>query len=186
MTEQHRTEIPLIENFHTIVFDFDGIFTNNKVFINQEGLESVQCDRADGLGINILKKYIKKKNIEIEIFILSKEKNKVVLSRSNKLDLDCKHGIDNKLMFLMNYLNQRFGENKISPKNLLYMGNDLNDLESIIYSGFSICPNDSHELIKKYSSITLNSNGGEGFVREAIELLIRLNELEYNELIEFI
>ena len=66
------------ENFHTIIFDFDGVFTDNKVIVSENGLEQVICDRADGLGINILKKFIKKQNWGVEFFILSTEKNPVV------------------------------------------------------------------------------------------------------------
>ena len=44
--------------YHTLVFDFDGVFTNNKVYVNEKGIESIICDRGDGLGLNILKKFI--------------------------------------------------------------------------------------------------------------------------------
>ena len=84
------------KNLHTIIFDFDGVFTNNKVLIDQEGRESVQCDRGDGLAIDLLRNFSKKNYWNIDFFILTTEKNKVVLSRAKKLKLQCYCGI-NKL-----------------------------------------------------------------------------------------
>ena len=52
--------LPSWENVHTIAFDFDGIFTDNKVYSTQEGIEIIRCDRSDSLGLDILKKFIKK------------------------------------------------------------------------------------------------------------------------------
>jgi len=46
-----RSKWPTLESIHTIVFDFDGVFTDNTVLVNQDGVESVRCSRADGLGI---------------------------------------------------------------------------------------------------------------------------------------
>ena len=70
-----------------IIFDFDGIFTDNNVLINQDGIETVKCSRADGLGLDILKKFIDKKNWNLDYFILSTEKNPVVMSRAKKLKI---------------------------------------------------------------------------------------------------
>ena len=52
-------------NFHTLIFDFDGVFTDNNVLINQDGIETVKCCRADGLGLDILKKFINQKKFLI-------------------------------------------------------------------------------------------------------------------------
>ena len=59
-----------------LVFDFDGVFTNNKVILDENGIEHVICDRADGLGLNMLKK------ADLDVIILSTETNKVVSSRA--------------------------------------------------------------------------------------------------------
>ena len=183
----HKHEpIPPLSGIKTIIFDFDGIFTNNKVYLNEEGIESIQCDRGDGLGINILKRFIKKSNLDIDIFILSKEKNQVVQKRAAKLEIKCLSGVDDKLSLISNYFLEKNGEIENSFKTLLYVGNDLNDLKPILKSGFSVCPNDSHPIIKKYSMITLKKNGGDGFVRELIELLLKLNDLEIDEISDLI
>ena len=79
---------PNLEEIHTIVFDFDGIFTNNMVYVNQEGMESVKCDRSDSYGLNLLKNYLKNNNLDIDLFVLSTEKNNVVKFRCEKIKLN--------------------------------------------------------------------------------------------------
>ena len=69
-----KNKIPNWGQIHTIIYDFDGVFTDNSVYINQNGLESVQCSRSDSLGINILKNFINFKKLKINQFILSTEK----------------------------------------------------------------------------------------------------------------
>ena len=78
-----------------IVYDFDGVMTNNKVYIDQNGNEMVAVNRADGLAIAEIKK------IGIEQIIISTEKNKVVSVRARKLDIPCAQGIDNKKDYLI-------------------------------------------------------------------------------------
>lgn len=145
-----------------IVFDFDGVFTDNKVYVMEDGTESVVCDRRDGLGIKMLN------NLEIPMFILSTESNNVVNARSKKLGLIAHTSCENKGQFLREY----FDKNKIDPANVIYIGNDLNDLESMQLVGFSACPSDSHCEIKDVSSFVLKANGGDGAIRELAELLV--------------
>ena len=168
----NNKNFPDFRDVHTLAFDFDGIFTNNKVYIDQEGKESVRCDRADGLAFDLLRSFVRKKDWDLKFFIISKETNPVVIARAKKLKIDCHHSIDNKLIFLKNYLKTRFKENIDSSKGLIYLGNDLNDLASIRYSGFSVAPSDSHFSILKEADVILDQKGGEGFIRAFIEQLI--------------
>ena len=173
-------------DFHTLVFDFDGIFTNNKVYLNQRGEESIRCDRGDGLGLDMLRAFISKYDWNLDMFILSKELNPVVSSRAKKLKIKCNQGISNKLKFINEYLLSRFGDVDYSSSGLIYLGNDLNDLESIIFSGFSACPIDSHSLVKDQVNLVIDKKGGEGFVREFIEKLISLDTKTVNEINDLI
>ena len=77
-------QLPDWKDVHTIVFDFDGVLTDNKVWIDQDGTESVCCDRGDGLGFDLLRTFIKANNWALNCFILSKEKNPVVSARAEK------------------------------------------------------------------------------------------------------
>ena len=173
-------------NFHTLIFDFDGVFTDNNVLINQDGIETVKCNRGDGLGLDILKKFIDKKNWELDYFILSTEKNPVVLSRANKLKIKCEYGIENKLKFIKDYLKRKFPLESNKEQGIIYLGNDLNDFAAMRFVGTSIAPSDAHYLIKEEASIVLESKGGQGFVREFIEKLISCNNLENNTLMELL
>src|SRR4030067_2746044 len=98
-----------------IVYDFDGVMTDNKVILREDGLESVIVNRADGLAVEIIK------NMGIRQIILSKEKNKVVKARAKKLCIPVVQGIDDKKKVLISYCQ----ENNMMLDNVIYIGNDL-------------------------------------------------------------
>jgi 3-deoxy-D-manno-octulosonate 8-phosphate phosphatase (KDO 8-P phosphatase) len=147
------------------IFDFDGVMTNNLVFLDQNGVESVVCSRADGLAFDVLRK------LEKPVFILSTEKNKVVERRAKKLNVPVIQGVDNKVETLKKMANAK-GYNL---KNVLYVGNDLNDFYAMKICGYSACPVDSHIKIKEISDIVLTSCGGKGVVRELLEDVLHLD-----------
>lgn len=181
-SESTNQVIPNWIHIHTIIFDFDGIFTNNKVLVRDDGRETILCSRGDGLGINILNSFIKKNNWGLDYFILSKEKNYVVKKRAKKMNIKCFSGIDNKLEFILNYAKTKYKDTNTFKKGFIYLGNDLNDLEVIRFSEFSVVPKDAHPLIKKYASKIMAVNGGDDFVRKFIEELILLEDLDPNEI----
>ena len=178
----NKYKFPSIFDIRTIVFDFDGVFTDNKVYTNQDGSEIIACDKADSLGINILNKFIKQNELDLDIFVLSKEENPVVKTRCKKMRLKCFNGIKNKREYLNGYFKDRINKNLDYFQSMIYLGNDLNDLEIMRTSCFSVAPNDAHKLIKKVANVVLSSNGGDGFVREFIEELISLYNLKDKEL----
>lgn len=180
----NTVEWPELPNVRAIVFDFDGVFTNNKVYVSQDGHESVQCDRGDGLGIDFLRKAVSRKLLTDDIFILSKETNQVVLARAAKLKLRCIHGVDDKLEFLESHIKQKHNESGLD--NIIYLGNDLNDLPVIRRAGFSVVPSDAHEIIRRQASVILPENGGNGFVRDFVEILLGINKMTAEEIDEFI
>ena len=81
-------------NLKLIVYDFDGVMTDNRVYIDQQGNEMVRVSRADGLGVAEIKK------LGIEQIIISTEKNMIVSTRANKLKIQCFQGIDDKKLTL--------------------------------------------------------------------------------------
>jgi 3-deoxy-D-manno-octulosonate 8-phosphate phosphatase (KDO 8-P phosphatase) len=143
------------------VYDFDGVMTDNKVYIDQNGNEMVQVSRADGLGVAEIKK------MEIEQIIMSTETNPVVSARAIKLDIPSLQGLDNKKDALLDYSKK----NDIDLKNVAYVGNDINDKDAMAIAGFSFCPNDSHESIKEIADHILQRNGGDGVIRELLDLI---------------
>jgi len=141
------------------VFDFDGVLTNNLVYVNQKGVESVACSRADGLAFDVLRELVK------PAYILSTEKNQIVTARANKLKIPALQGVNNKVEALKKIACKE----GVNLKNILYVGNDLNDYLVMQLCGYAICPADSHPKIKDISNIVLKANGGNGIVRELLE-----------------
>ena len=169
--------IPEWRSIHTLVFDFDGVFTDNKVFVDEDGRESVRCDRGDGLAFDILRRFAKQHDWPVKYFILSKEVNPVVSARANKLKVDCIQGVDNKSDYLCEYLSGYYPDDLSAFSGVVYFGNDLNDLASMQLSGFSIAPSDAHPIVQKCASLVLPQKGGCGFVRAAIEKILHLERL---------
>ena len=154
-----------IDDIDAFVFDFDGVLTNNRVYLNQEGMESVACSRADGLAFDVLRKLNK------PAFILSTEKNSVVTMRAKKLKIQAIQGISNKVTALLSLIETKY----FNIEKVLYVGNDLNDYQVMQLCGFTACPADSHEKIKQVSTVTLKTNGGDGVVRELIEQVMDID-----------
>lgn len=152
----------LPKNIDAVIWDFDGVFTDNKVTVSEDKKESVVCNRSDGLGIGMLK--------ENNIFtaIISKEKNKVVKARADKLNLDCFFGIDAKLTCLKELLQSK----QVKAENVLYVGNDLNDIECIDYVGCGVAVADAFSEVKNKADIILAKKGGQGAVRELVDLIL--------------
>jgi len=153
--------IHISKNIQLIVYDFDGVLTDNRVYVDQNGNEIVQVNRGDGLGISEIKK------LGIEQIIISTEKNAVVSARAGKLGINCLQGIDDKKGALLDYCQG----NDINLKNVAYVGNDINDKEAMKISGVTFCPADAHETIKGFSDHVLKTNGGQGVVRELMDII---------------
>lgn len=145
-----------------VVFDFDGVMTDDTVYVDQSGTESVRCSRSDGMGIRLLREK------GIPAVVLSSERNPVVMQRCKKLNLECIHGVLKKGETLANYLK----ENEIDPRSVIYVGNDVNDLPCFPLVGCAIVPSDAHDRVKNEADIVLTHKGGEGAVRELCDMLI--------------
>ena len=158
-----------LDKFDIVIIDFDGVLTDNKVSLSENGNETVVCNRSDGLGINILKKLKKK------IYIFSSEKNKVVKLRANKLKIPCITGVSNKKKSLISF----FYKNKFDFNKTLYIGNDINDYHAMKLCKYKSCPKDSHKLILNISNYISNKNGGEGILIDIIENYLKIALVNY-------
>lgn len=157
-----------IDKIDAFVFDFDGVMTNNKVYLDQDGKEIVGCHRSDGLAFDVLRKLNKPS------FIISTEKNRVVTMRANKLKIQAIQAVNDKVKAIKELaLN-----NNYNLDNILYIGNDLNDYHAMKICGFSACPADSHSKIKDLSNIILKINGGEGVIRCLLEDVFKIDILK--------
>ncbi len=153
----------LAKQVQMIVFDFDGVFTDNRVLVLQDGSEGVFCTRADGFGLEAVR------NLGIHLMVLSKEKNPVVSARCRKLKLPCIQGIDNKSEVLI----QEAGKLGIPLENVAYMGNDINDLECLRLIGLPACVSDSFPDVIDASLYVAKAKGGQGAVREFCDYIVK-------------
>lgn len=147
-----------------LILDFDGVLTNNKVYTAQDGVESVMCDRGDGLGLEYLKKYT-----DVEVLILSREKNPVTLARAKKLGVECISGIESKWEILQAEIKKR----ELSNQDVAFIGNDLNDIECMSNVAVRIAVADAYPQVKKVANYISKHLGGHGAVREICEEIMR-------------
>lgn len=146
-----------------MVYDFDGVMTNNLAIVHQDGTESVAVNRADGWGIAQLKR------VGIKQLILSTEENSVVAARAKKLQLDVLHGCKDKKSALVAYC----AKHQIPLQQTLYVGNDVNDLAVLKSTGYSVCPSDAHPEILAIADYVTKAKGGEGVIREISDLMLK-------------
>lgn len=151
-------------NLKAVLFDFDGVFTNNKVYVDETGKESVRCDRSDGWGLAQLNK------TGIKIAVLSTEMNPVVTARCKKLGLECRQGLgEKKFEAFINWCT----ENGVAPEETIFVGNDANDVECLKAAGCGVVPADAYPEALAVADLILKRNGGEGAVRALCEMVLK-------------
>ncbi|NLE83458.1 MAG: acylneuraminate cytidylyltransferase [Chloroflexi bacterium] len=146
-----------------LIMDFDGVLTDDKVYTNQDGHESVRASRSDGFGLDMLKR-----QTGIKAMIMSRETNPVVSARARKLGIEVFQSILNKDEAIKALIKER----NLDPNQIIYIGNDLNDLAVLPFVGFFACPSDAHPRVCRQADLVLGHAGGDGAVRELIEKIL--------------
>ena len=169
-----------LETINSIYFDFDGVFTDNTVTSDSSGNEWIKCSKYDSMGLTILKNYIYIKDLDISLSVITSEANISVGKRCKKLGLNVAQDINNKKEYIMMNLRKRNPNTNIENelKKSIFLGNDLNDLGAIKACGYSFVPSDSHPIIKREATVTLTRKGGDGFIREFIEYILPLEDID--------
>ncbi len=144
-----------------MVFDFDGVFTDNAVYVLEDGRESVRCSRLDGFGLRRLEES------GVEPLILSTEKNPVVQARARKLKIKARNGLDDKLAALREEVAAR----GLSLDQVGYVGNDINDLDCLRVVGLPMVVADSHPDVLDAGLYRTRWLGGNGAVREVCDMV---------------
>jgi N-acylneuraminate cytidylyltransferase len=145
-----------------VVFDFDGVMTDDRVWVNQEGLEFVAANRRDGAGIKRLL------GAGFRAVIISTEVNPVVAARAKKVGIPYFQGVGDKASVLKTYLQ---AEN-ISPNETIYVGNDVNDLPCFPLVACSFAVADAHADVISQADQVLKYRGGHGAVREICDIVL--------------
>jgi N-acylneuraminate cytidylyltransferase len=145
-----------------LVLDFDGVMTDNRVLVAQDGTEAVWCHRGDGWGIARLKER------GVTIIVISTEANPVVEARCRKLRIDFVQACDDKLSELKR-LSDRLG---LDRDQIAYVGNDVNDRECLGWVGLPIVVADAMPEVHGLARLVTSRPGGYGAVREVCDWLI--------------
>lgn len=145
-----------------IVFDFDGVMTDNRVHVDQDGRESVACNRADGWGLARLREK------GIPMMVLSTEENPVVAARCAKLRLDCHQGVADKARYLREFV----AKSGLDLRHVAFVGNDVNDLGCLRVVGLPVAVADSHPDVLKVARLVLGRKGGDAAVREFCDVVL--------------
>jgi len=159
--EQGRRPFPAAPRL--LILDFDGVMTDDRVWVDQDGREMVAASRADGMGLERLRQLT-----GMQVLVMSKETNPVVAARCAKLKLDVLQSVGDKASVLKNL----FLERGLKPEDVLYVGNDLNDLPCFPLVGFAAAPADAFPAVRQSADLVLQNPGGFGAVRELCEMLI--------------
>ena len=149
-----------IRKIRLVAFDFDGVFTDNMVYVLQDGTEAARCNRGDGIGLQKLAK------LGIETVIISTESNPVVSARARKLKTRCFQNCEDKRNTLEG-LAQEIG---ISLEEVAFVGNDINDRPCLTCVGLPIVVQDAHPDVISHAAYCTKTRGGYGAVREICDL----------------
>ncbi|RJP50143.1 MAG: acylneuraminate cytidylyltransferase [Anaerolineaceae bacterium] len=148
-----------------IICDFDGVVTDNLVSTDENGRETVSASRSDSMHINALREK------GIDVLILSSEPNPVVMARAKKMGVEAIHnvGMQDKGRVMREVLDRK----NVKAENVVYVGNDLNDLPCFEMAGWSVAVADAYPELIRAADHVLRKNGGHGAIRELCELILK-------------
>lgn len=165
MVSPGRARRPLPERVDLLVLDFDGVLTDNRVWVSEDGREMIAANRGDSLIMTKLRKS------GTEVVILSSEVNPVVSARAKKMRVEAIHGVglDDKAGVLLNLLKER----NIDPAHVVYVGNDINDLPCFEVAGWAVAVADAQPEVLRAADYVTQKTGGHGAVREVCDLILQ-------------
>jgi 3-deoxy-D-manno-octulosonate 8-phosphate phosphatase (KDO 8-P phosphatase) len=149
-----------IRALRLVVFDFDGVFTDNAVYFSQDGIEMVRCSRSDGLGLRRLEQ------AGLRVVVVSTEENPIVSKRCAKMKVRCIQGCPDKVIILENLRK----ELAVSWEEIAYLGNDINDSGCLERVGLPMVVADAFAEVVPLARYQTKTNGGYGAVREVCDL----------------
>jgi N-acylneuraminate cytidylyltransferase len=154
---------PMPEKIDLVISDFDGVITDNRVWVNEDGMEFVAAYRSDSIGVQLLRE------MGVEVMILSSEPNRVVEARARKMGVHVIHGvgIHEKGRIMREILEQR----NVKAENVIYIGNDVNDLPCFEVAGWSVAVADAYPELIQAADFVLSKPGGYGALREVCDLI---------------
>lgn len=162
----------LLTKINTFVFDYDGVFTNGTIILQNTGEPLRTANVKDGYAIQLANKK------GYRVVIISGGKSLSMTNRFKLLKInDVFLGVERKIEVFEKYLK----DHNINVQNTIYMGDDIPDYEVMRKAGVACCPADAAEEIRSISHYISHQNGGEGCVRDIIEQVLKVQGKWMNE-----
>lgn len=158
------SKIKLPKSIKMIITDFDGIVTDNCVYINEDFTMSRKLNFKDVMGFSLLKKN------GYNIAIISGEKNSAIETMSKKFQISEIHqGIRIKIDVLKTIVDKY----NLSQEEYVYLGDDVNDLDCLNFAKYKITVPHAVDKVKSVKAIQITSNqAGNGAFREVVDCLV--------------
>ncbi len=157
-----------MDSIKIIVMDVDGVLTDGRIVLDDNGVEYKFFDVKDGHMIHIAL------DAGIRVAWISGRYSEVTKKRADQLKIvDLFQNQHKKIEALKNIKNKYSYE----YKNMAYIGDDLIDIPPMIVCGFSACPNDAVEDVKRVADYVSAYNGGRGAVRDIMEFIFKKLDL---------
>ena len=165
MVSPGRKRRPMPETIKMIITDFDGVITDGRVWTDENGKETVAATRADSMRVRQLRER------GIEVMILSSEVNPVVKARAEKMGVEAIHGLglNEKGQALQKFLSEK----NLDPSQIIYVGNDFNDLPCFEIAGWAVAVGDAYPDVIRAADYVLSRPGGYGAIRELSDLVLK-------------
>tara|TARA_B100000029_G_scaffold484141_1_gene536016 strand:- start:1317 stop:1826 length:510 start_codon:yes stop_codon:yes gene_type:complete len=159
-SSQLKTKCALIK---LVITDVDGVLTDGGMYYSDKGDIMKKFHARDGMGVTLLRKQ------NIPTIIITKEKTKTVKEWSKKMSINHLYdGINDKSQLLKKIILKY----KIHPKNIAFIGDDVNDVMLLKQVGLSVAPNDAVPIVKNISNYVCKTFGGKGAFRELADLIL--------------
>lgn len=157
-----------LKEIKTFIFDIDGVFTDNIVYLTSDGEQMRTANVRDGYAVQLA---VKK---GLNIAILSGGKNEIVRKRFEGLGVkDIFLGSANKIEVFENYLKSL----NITANDVCYMGDDIPDFHVMKHVGLATCPADAAYEIREIAHYISPKEGGKGCVRDILEQALKIKGL---------
>ena len=164
--------ITVLRHIRLFAMDFDGIHTDGRVLTDQNAVESIWSSRIDGMGLELIRT-----RTDMQLRVISREVNPVVAARCQKLQIPCEQAVmtgEGKLQILQRIMRELI----INPDEVLYMGDDVNDLAILQFVGLPITVPRGHPSVKAVCRYITTAQGGDGAIREVCELVLRARGID--------
>ncbi len=156
--------IKRIKKITMLICDVDGVLTKGGIILGSEGQEFKQFNVQDGMGITLAREG------GLKTGIITGRQSEAVTQRARELKFDViSQGIEDKLKTLVSIM----GDFNIEYENICYIGDDLLDMKIMRRSGISAAPSNARREVKEISDIVTEKKGGEGAIRELVELILK-------------